>query len=108
MRIVLFVMAVCLGASHGGLAQALPPDVPGQVFRVTSELVVLDAQVLNRKTGLPVASLKLEDFEVFEDGVKQQLTAVSQDKLPLSIVFLFDLTDSVQPVLVPLAKSSFT
>jgi VWFA-related protein len=76
------------------------------VFRVTSELVVLDAQVLHRKTGLPVASLKPEDFEVFEDGVKQQLTSLSQDKLPLSIVFLFDLTESVQPVLVPLAQGA--
>src|SRR6185369_4796587 len=78
----------------------------GQVFRVTSELVMLDAQVLNRKSGLPAASLKAEDFEIYEDGVKQEIAAVSRDKLPLSIVFLFDLTDSVQPVLEPLARGA--
>jgi hypothetical protein len=32
--------------------------------------------------------------------------SLSRDQLPLSIVFLFDLTDSVQPVLVPLAQGA--
>lgn len=103
---ILFVLGLTFGAPILGLAQPSAPSIPDQVFRVTSELVVLDAQVLNRKTGLPVASLKPEDFEVFEDGVKQELASLSQDKLPLSIVFLFDLTDSVQPVLVPLAQGA--
>jgi VWFA-related protein len=105
-KTILFALGLCLGAQRGGLAQDPPSSLPDQVFRVTSELVVLDAQVLNRKTGLPVASLKAEDFEVFEESVKQEITSLSQDKLPLSIVFLFDLTDSVQPVLVPLAQGA--
>jgi VWFA-related protein len=108
MRVKAILIALGLGlvAHRVGLAQGQPSGLPDQVFRVTSELVVLDAQVLNRKTGLPVASLKPQDFEVFEDGVKQEIISLSQDKLPLSIVFLFDLTDSVQPVLVPLAQGA--
>lgn len=105
-KAILFALGLCLGAQRVGLAQGPPTALPDEVFRVTSELVVLDAQVLSRKTGLPVASLKPEDFEVFEDGLKQEITSLSQDKLPLSIVFLFDLTDSVQPVLVPLAQGA--
>jgi VWFA-related protein len=105
-KTIVIALGLCLGAQRAGLAQDPPSGPPDQVFRVTSELVVLDAQVLNRKTGLPVAFLKPEDFEVFEDGVKQEITSLSQDKLPLSIVFLFDLTDSVQPVLVPLAQGA--
>src|SRR5579871_527041 len=77
-----------------------------QVFRVSSELVVVDAQVTNRKTGATVGSLQQGDLEVFEDGIRQQIASFSRDKLPLSIVFLFDLTDSVQPVLIPLAQGA--
>jgi VWFA-related protein len=53
-----------------------------------------------------VGTLSREDFELYEDGVKQDITYFSQDKLPLSIVMLFDLTDTVRPVLKPLARGA--
>lgn len=70
-----------------------------QTISVCVNLVVVDAQVLKKKTRQSVHSLGLNDFVLFENGVQQQITLVSQDKLPLSVVFLFDLTDSVRPVL---------
>jgi len=76
------------------------------VIRVTVDLVVVDAQVVHKKTGRPIGALKREDFEIFEDGVKQEIVSFSQDRLPLSIVFLFDLTESVRPVLKPLASGA--
>jgi VWFA-related protein len=85
-------------------AQAPAPAEP--VIRVTVDLVVVDAQVVHKKTGRPIGGLKREDFELFEDGVRQEIAAFSQDRLPLSIVFLFDLTDSVRPVLKPLASGA--
>jgi VWFA-related protein len=88
------------------LSQTPPPNPAGDVFRVTSELVVVDALVTHRKTGAIVGSLKPEDFEILEDGVRQEIVSFSRDRLPLSIVFLFDLTDSVQPVLLPLAEGA--
>lgn len=72
---------------------------PEQTIKVSVNLVVIDAQVLKKKTRQPIYSLGLNDFLLFENGVQQQITLVSQDKLPLSVVFLFDLTDSVRPVL---------
>ncbi|HYL73456.1 MAG TPA: VWA domain-containing protein [Bryobacteraceae bacterium] len=82
--------------------------VSGQdaVFRVTTDLVVVDAQVVSKKTGRTVGALDRRDFEVYEDGVKQDISFFSQNELPLSIVFLFDLTESVQPVLKPLAAGA--
>src|SRR5215468_606797 len=77
--------------------------LPDQVFKVNVNLVVVDAQVLKKKTHQPVPALQAQDFFLFESGVKQQITSISQDKLPLSVVFLFDLTDSVRPVLESLA-----
>ena len=76
------------------------------VFRVTADLVVVDAQVVSKKTGRTIGALDRRDFELFEDGVKQEVTFFSQNELPLSIVFLFDLTETVQPVLKPLAAGA--
>ena len=76
------------------------------VFRVTADLVVVDAQVVSKKTGRTIGALDRRDFEIYEDGVKQETTFFSQNELPLSIVFLFDLTESVQPVLKPLAAGA--
>ena len=84
-------------------ASAQTPQTPDDVIKINTELVVVDAQVLNKKTGRIIGSLRREDFQLYEDGVKQELTFFSQDKLPLSIVLLFDLTDTVRPVLKPLA-----
>src|SRR5687767_13788077 len=55
-----------------------------EIIRLDSGLVVLHVQALNRKTGAIVNGLKPGDFELFEDGVRQEITHFSQDKLALS------------------------
>lgn len=82
-----------------------PPDEPA-TYRVDVRVVQVDAQVLNKKTRRMMPSLKQEDFLVLEDDVPQTISSFSQDKLPLSIVILFDLTDSVRPVLKTLAEGA--
>lgn len=79
-------------------AAAQQPDSE-EVIKVNTDLVVLDAQVISRKTGQPVGGLRLEDFELYEDGVKQEITYFSQDELPLSILLLLDVSGSVRPIL---------
>lgn len=75
-------------------------------FRVSTQLVVLDALVEHKKTGALVGGLQANDFVLSEDGVSQPITYFSHDQLPLSVVFLFDLTLSVRPALEPLAESA--
>lgn len=82
--------------------QELPP-VRTETLKVTSQLVLLDASVTDRKTGKVIAGLTPDDFAITEDGVAQHIGSLSQAHLPLSIVFLFDATDTVKPVLWPLA-----
>jgi VWFA-related protein len=89
------------------VGQAEPASPPETVFRLNVNLVVVDAQVLNKKNGGSVASLTPGDFRLYENGVLQKISYFSQDELPLSVVFLFDLTDSVRPVLKPLAEGAF-
>ena len=100
--LLLNILALCCSA----LSQTPAVSESDPVFRVSVDLVVLDAQVLNKKTYRPVAALKPEDFELLDNGVRQTITSLSQDTLPFSIVFLFDLTDSVRPVLKPLARGA--
>lgn len=84
--------------------QSVQPAEP--VFRLNVHEVSLEAQVLDKKTRKAIAELKQDDFQIYEDNVLQHVTAFSRDKFPLSIVILFDLTDSVQPVLKTLAEGA--
>lgn len=76
------------------------------VIRVSSELVVLDVLVENKMTGAPIGNLEAKDFVVTEDGAPQQISYFSRDQLPLSVVVMFDLTETVQPILKPLAEGA--
>jgi VWFA-related protein len=76
------------------------------LFKVNVNLVVVDAQVLNKKTHQAIPSLQPGDFLLYENGVQQRISLLSQDRIPLSVVFLFDLTDSVRPVLESLDEGA--
>ena len=78
------------------------------VFRATSELVLLDVQVVHSKTKTATGQLQARDFELQEDGVRQEISVFGLEQYPLSIVLLFDLTDSVRGVLRRLAASAGT
>jgi VWFA-related protein len=81
-------------------------DIQTPVYRVDVHVVLVDAQVLSKKTRQAARELRKEDFELYEDNVRQQVSSFSQDTLPLSVVLLFDLTDSVRPVLSSLADGA--
>src|SRR5690348_4179171 len=78
------------------------------VFRTTSELVLVDVQVLHHKTRAPAPLLQAGDFRISEEGVPQEILQFSRDEFPLSVVLLFDLTESVSGVLKRLAEGAKT
>lgn len=98
------VATVVLTACCRAQTQAGPPEEG--IYRVNVRLVMVDTQVLDKKAHQAIPSLKQNDFEVYEDGVRQKITAFSQDQLPLSVLLLFDLTDSVRPVLKSLSRGA--
>lgn len=69
------------------------------VFRATSELVLLDVQVIHNETNTAGGDLRAKDFALFEDGLPQKILFFGRDQLPLSVVLLFDLTQSDHGVL---------
>lgn len=100
--IVLLFLGIVV--SNGLQAQTSEPPIP--VFRIDVHAVLVDAQVLSKKTRQPIRNLKPADFEIYEDNARQKITAFDQDTRPLSIILLFDLTDSVRPVLKALAEGA--
>src|SRR6185369_17693921 len=43
-----------------------------------------------KKTARIVGGLMKEDFQLYEDGIKQEITHFSKDQLPLSVVVAID------------------
>jgi VWFA-related protein len=105
MRTWVFILLFLVEALSTALyAQTTETQTP--VYRVDVRVVLVDAQVLRKKTRHAARELKQGDFEIYEDNVRQQISSFSQDQLPLSIVLLFDLTDSVRPVLKSLGEGA--
>jgi VWFA-related protein len=102
--IAVVLSVVCFASGFAHQASSAPDAV---TIRVSSQFVVLDALVEN-KTGPTIGNLEGKDFVLTEDGVRQNISYFTHDQLPLSIVFLFDLTETVQPILEPLAQGAST
>jgi Ca-activated chloride channel family protein len=58
--------------------------------RIETRLVNLNVKAVDA-AGRPVTDLKSDDFEVYEDGVKQQITHFSAVTAPVNVVLLLDL-----------------
>jgi len=69
------------------------------VVKVNTDLVVFDAQVIDKKTKRVIGDLVKEDFELSDNGARQQISYFSRDELPLSIMLLLDVSGSVRPIL---------
>ena len=67
------------------------------VVKVDVDLVRVDALVLQKDTARIIGGLKREDFLLFEDGTKQEITHFSQDSLPLSVILLIDRGGCLDP-----------
>src|ERR1044071_8806059 len=63
------------------------PESSVEVVKVDVDLVKIDALVLQKNTARIVGGLQKEDFLLYEDGIKQEITHFSQDELPLSVIF---------------------
>lgn len=81
-----------------GWPGAQAPAISGDgVVRFSAEvrLVNLSVSVFDRH-GRPAAGLRPEDFEVFEDGVRQSIRAAGAEEVPFNLALLLDLSGSTQ------------
>jgi VWFA-related protein len=69
---------------------------PGEsIFRSDVRIVNLQLSIRDAN-GNPMSGLTAADFEVFENGVRQDLSAVSRDEVPFNLVILLDLSGSTR------------
>lgn len=109
MTLVLVMAALVLSPGGRGQGQnqrqtkpdaQLPQGVSDQTFRVSVDLVNILCSVFDKKTNSFITNLTQEDFLVYEDGQKQEISNFSRESdLPLTIAMLIDTSRSVGPKL---------
>jgi len=75
--------------------EPLPPELIGkpqdaEKVSVTTNLVNVDAVVYNKKTGQPAMNLKKENFAIFVDGVKKEITNFATPEAPITITLVVE------------------
>ena len=86
-RFVIAATFAAIASTAAGQGQGQPPapQQPPITFRAEINYVEVDTRVLDQQ-GKFIAGLKPEDFEVFEDGKPQKVTAFSLVNIPLERV----------------------
>ena len=95
-----FLLLLALALAAPPLASAQQTPVPGQSQQVPSfrsgiELVTVTATVRNKK-GRLVKGLTSKDFEVYDAGVRRQITDFRSEPSPVSLAILFDVSGSMR------------
>ena len=63
---------------------------------VSVNMVVVNATVHDRK-GVPVSGLVKEDFQVYEDGIPQQIECFSHEDIPVTVGLVIDNSGTMGP-----------
>ena len=59
--------------------------VDDEILKIKTNVVNVDAVVYNKKTGQIITGLKKENFAVFENGVKQDITNFATPEAPITV-----------------------
>jgi Ca-activated chloride channel family protein len=104
-----WTLAALLGAAAVLSARAQQPASPpasprpSQPFRAAIDLVSLN--VIVSSGAQYITDLQQEDFNVFEDGVKQDVTFFNRTNLPIALALLLDTSASMETRL-PIAQEA--
>lgn len=74
-------------------AGAVSQQDPRATFRTGADVVAIEASVWRDKR--PVTGLKPGDFELFDNGVPQQISDLNYERLPIDVTVVLDVSASV-------------
>ena len=93
-RVIAQAMLLAIAVYVPTIAGAQEVD---ETIRVKTRVVFLDALVKDKRTGVPIADLTPENFEVLDDGNKRAVSYFTRDgqaRKPLAVVLVLDLRES--------------
>ncbi len=67
-------------------------EVDEEVLKIKTNIVNVDAVVYNKKTGQIITGLKKENFAVFENGVKQEITNFATPEAPITVTMVIEFS----------------
>jgi Ca-activated chloride channel homolog len=107
----LLVTALAVAALVGGAGAAAQQDKPqpqGPAFRAAIDIVSLNVTVTDGVNHY-VTDLEEPDFQIFEDGLKQEIAFFSRQQQPIALSLLLDSSASMEDKLPTLqtAASNF-
>lgn len=84
-------------------ATAGDPSAPQEVdendvIRVDTQLVTINASVVDRSTNRGLVGLTQNDFKLYEDGTPQQIANFESNAAPFNLVLLIDLSGSTKEI----------
>ena len=78
----------------GALTAALPAQDRPARFQSGVDLISVTASVVDRD-GHPVTGLPRDAFEIFENGERQVIAQFTNERVPVSLVVMLDVSDSM-------------
>jgi Ca-activated chloride channel family protein len=97
------LLAVALAA--GAVVTAAAQNQEGFTFRSGVELINVTTTVTD-DDGRFVSGLQKEDFTIYEDGTRQEITQFSNERVPVSLGIVLDTSGSMTPDKMSSARSA--
>lgn len=81
--------------------EPLPPDLTGkpqeaEKVSVTTNVVNVDAVVYNKATGRPSLNLTKDNFAIFVDGVKKDITNFATPEAPITVTLVVEYSKTAE------------
>jgi Ca-activated chloride channel family protein len=93
-RLAVFLLLAAAFAAARIIAQTQPPVRDNRLFESGVEVTSITATVTDREGHL-ITGLSREAFEVYEDGVRQDVTQFTRERVPIGLGVLLDISDSM-------------
>ena len=87
------VVGLAVTMLAGMPTRAASQQEPRATFRTGADVVAVEASV--RREKRPVTGLKTSDFELLDNGVPQQISDLSYERLPIDVIVVLDVSASV-------------